>query len=188
LIPLSSLDIEQIATSHGVIWRKYIPEILTKYKKWANYENDNKALIIYDTMWGSTEALANEIKSTFEDNNIPVMLRSLKHSHISDVITDVLESRYVMIGSPTLNNGILPTIGAFLTYAKGLRPQNKIGFAFGSYGWSKLAIKEVQTFMQSLKWDVPFEAFNINYKPTKEDFMAIREIITKLCGGNKNVK
>ncbi len=180
LTSLSGLDIEMIAPSHGVIWRAYLPKILESYQKWANNETEARALIVHDTMWGSTTRIAESLQEGLEREGIPVTMRSLKANHISDILTDVLSSRVILIGSPTLNQGVLPTIGAFLTYLKGLRPKNRLGFAFGSYGWGGQAIKEVETVMRNLSWEMPLPSINIQYIPDEEELDKVRKTGQKL--------
>ena len=180
LASLSGLDIEMIAPSHGVIWRTYLPKILESYQKWANNETEARALIVHDTMWGSTTRIAESLQEGLEREGIPVTMRSLKANHISDILTDVLFSKVILIGSPTLNQGVLPTIGAFLTYLKGLRPKNRLGFAFGSYGWGGQAIKEVETVMRNLSWEMPLPTINIQYIPDEEELDRVRKTGQKL--------
>ena len=146
---VSTLDIDMIAPSHGIIWRKNIPNILNEYKKWANYETEKRALIVYDSMWGSTEKLAYKLMEGLEEAGIPVAIRNLKNTHISDIITDVLTSKLICLGSPTLNNGMMPTMGGFLTYLVGLRPRNRTGFVFGSYGWGGQAVGEIKKILRA---------------------------------------
>ncbi len=169
LASLSGLDIGMIAPSHGVIWRTYLPKILESYQKWANNETEARALIVHDTMWGSTSRIAESLQEGLESEGIPVTMRSLKANHISDILTDVLFSKVILIGSPTLNQGVLPTIGAFLTYLKGLRPKNRLGFVFGSYGWGGQAIKEIESVMRNLSWEMPLPSINIQYVPDEEE-------------------
>jgi len=182
---LSTLEIDMIAPSHGIIWRSNISEIINEYKKWANYETDNKALIIYDSMWGSTEKIAYALSEGIEEAGIPVNLRNLKNTNISDIITDLINSKFILLGSPTLNNTMLPSMGGFLTYLKGLRPKNRIGFVFGSYGWGGQAVGEIEKILNDLSWDLPVESININYVPEKNDLKKAKEIGKKLV---KNIK
>jgi len=141
---LQDLDIDMIAPSHGIIWRSKIPKILAEYKKWANFETEKKALIVYDSMWGSTEKMAYKLLEGIEESGINVNIRNLNNCHISDIITDVLTSKLICLGSPTLNNGMMPKMGEFLTYLKGLRPKNRIAFVFGSYGWGGQAVSDIE--------------------------------------------
>jgi len=178
---LSGLEIDMIAPSHGTIWRTFIPNILGEYTKWANYDSEEKALIVYDSMWGSTEKIAYALYEGIEKSGVNATMKNLKINHISDVITDLLTSKLILLGSPTLNNGMLPTMGGFLTYLKGLRPKNKIGFAFGSYGWGGQAIGEIEKVMKDLSWELPFDGININYIPEVNELKKVKETGNKLA-------
>jgi flavorubredoxin len=99
---------------------------------------------------------------------------------------DVLRSKAILIGSPTLNNGMFPPVGAFLTYLKGLRPKDRIGFAFGSYGWGGQAVKEMETIMSNLGWVIPFNGIKIQYIPDEKELKKVREVGKKLGEVIKN--
>ncbi len=172
---LGGLDIDMIAPSHGLIWRSHLADILNVYKQWASHQTPKKALIVYDNMWGSTKEIALALKEGLEAAGLPVVVRFLQTSHISEIMTDVLTSRAVLIGSPTLNNGMLPTVSAFLTYLKGLRPQNRIGLAFGSYGWGGQGAKEVAALIESMGWEQPLDYINISYAPDPEELDQIKD-------------
>jgi flavorubredoxin len=185
---LSGLEIDMIAPSHGIIWRSQIPKILGKYTKWARNETDDKALIIYDSMWGSTEKMAYKLMEGIEEAGIPVTMKNLNTNHISDIITDVISSRLLLLGSPTLNNTMLPTMGGFLTYLKGLKPKNRIGFVFGSYGWGGQAVGEIENILKDLSWDLPVESINLNFVPDGKELTDVKKIGNKLGKYVKNKK
>lgn len=172
---LSSLDIDMIAPSHGIIWRSLIPKILKEYKKWARYEAEDKALIVYDSMWGSTEKMAYALQEGIEEAGIHTTISTPKTTHISDIITSVLSSKLILLGSPTLNSTVLPTMGSFLTYLKGLKPKNRVGFVFGSYGWGGQAVAEMEEIIKDLEWKIPVEGINIRYVPDKEELVELRQ-------------
>lgn len=172
---LSGLEIEMIAPSHGVIWRSYLSKILGAYQRWANHDTEKRALIVYDTMWGSTGKIASALQQGLEAEGLPVTMRNLKTNHISDIMTDVLFSKLILVGSPTLNNGLLPTVGAFLTYLKGLRPRKRLGFAFGSYGWGGQAVGEIERCLQELGWDIPLPRVNLKYVPDEKELDGVKE-------------
>ncbi len=164
-----NLDIKMIAPDHGVIWRTHKDKIIKAYDKWSKGEDSKKALIIYDTMWHSTEKMAQAIARGIEAENIPAELINLKVNHRSDVMTKILESRAVILGSPTLNNGILPRIGSFLIYMKGLKPTGKLGAAFGSFGWSGEAVGILNSMMEEMKIDLIGDGLRLKYIPTEEN-------------------
>ncbi len=178
---LGQLPIDMIAPSHGVIWRSFIPQLLEVYPKWANHETDQKALIVYDTMWGSTKEIANALANGLEDAGIPVTTRFLQTSHMSEIMTDVLLSKAVLVGSSTLNNGMLPTVAGFLTYVKGLRPKNRIGLAFGSYGWGGQGARHVEEVLKDMNWEIPHELLNIQYVPDDDELQSVKETGRKLA-------
>ncbi len=173
---LANLQIDIIAPSHGIIWRNNIPEILKYYKKWSANEFDNCAAIIYDTMWNSTKILAESIQTAFENKNIKTQMFSLQHNHISDIMTDLMNAKYICVGSPTLNNNILPTVSAFLTYMKGLAPKNRVGLAFGSFGWSGQSVDIVNDILKSCGFQM-LEPIKAQYIPDK---IALDNIVKNL--------
>lgn len=177
---IGQLPVDMIAPSHGLIWRSYIPQLIENYRRWANNEAPRRALIVYDTMWGSTQKMALALQDGLESAGVPVTVRSLQTSHISQVVPDVLNSRAVLIGTPTLNNGMLPSIGALMTYLKGLRPRKKLGFAFGSYGWGGQGAKEVAAAIKSMGWEMPVDLINVVYNPDESELEAVREAGMKL--------
>ncbi|WP_027718494.1 FprA family A-type flavoprotein [Desulfovirgula thermocuniculi] len=177
---LAALEIDMIGPSHGVIWRTYLAQIVQAYRRWANHETERRALIVYDTMWGSTKKIALALQDGLEDAGVPVTVKFLQTNHISEIVPHVLVSRAVLVGSPTLNNGMLPTVSAFLTYLRGLRPQKRIGLAFGSYGWGGQGAREVKAAMEAMGWEVPFDVINIQYIPDEAELAAVRETARKL--------
>lgn len=179
LVGINDLDIEIIANSHGIIWRKHIKEIISGYTSWASNETRKKALIVYDTMWHSTEAMALAIQDAFEQSGYITSLLSLQHNHISDIMTEVIDAEYICIGSPTLNGRMLPTMAAFLTYLSGLAPKNRKSVVFGSYGWGPKQIDDMATTMTESGFQV-VATEKIKYVPSEEDLVALTERIAKM--------
>ncbi|MFW9895469.1 MAG: FprA family A-type flavoprotein [Candidatus Thorarchaeota archaeon] len=177
---VGSLPIDIVCPSHGVCWRSHIPLIVEKYTKWCKGEIDEKSvLIVYDTMWGSTEKIAKALTEEISHRGIAVKRFKLTSADYSDVITEAMKAKAILIGSPTLNNGLFPTVAEYLSYQKGLKPMNKIGLAFGSYGWSGQAVQEIANIMKETKFDVLDELIKIQYVPKPED-LDFKEIVDKI--------
>ena len=172
----SELDIEIIAPSHGIIFRKYIDKIVEKYKKWSSNETDKKALIIYDTMWKSTQKIAYAVQNGFEEKGYNTRMLNLQNNHISDIMTEVLNAEYICVGSPTLNNNIMPTVASFITYLKGLAPRDRKGLAFGSYGWGGQSVGIVHEELENCGFEL-LEDIKINYIPSKNQLDEIKNNI-----------
>ncbi len=179
---LGGLDIKLIAPSHGVIWRSHIPEILEKYQAWSTYQTEEKAVVVYDSMWHSTELMAREITDAFIKEGVPAKLIDVKHTHISDIMLYLCDARYVACGSPTLNSNMMPTMASFLTYLRGLSPNNsqRIGIAFGSYGWAPLGPKQVFEEMEKAKFEMPVPVIAQQWIPSEENLTNLQETVTKI--------
>ncbi len=175
-----NLEIDMIAPDHGLIWRSNPMMAIEAYDKWSRHEGQGYAMIIYDTMWHSTEIMAKEIGAGLQQEGISFKLVNLRHNHRSDVMRDVLNASAIILGCPTLNNGLLPRMAGFLMYMRGLRPTNKIGAAFGSYGWSGESVKLLNTAMEEMKFDIVDEGIRIKYVPEKGDLPACVELGRKI--------
>jgi flavorubredoxin len=174
---VKGLDIDMIAPSHGIIWTKHIKDILDKYEYFCSDEVDNRAVVVFDSMWHSTEKMAFAIIEGFAKKGITAELFDLKERHISDIMTNVLNAKYVVVGTSTLNNNMLPTVGGFLTYLKGLVPKGKKGFVFGSYGWGGQGTKLVNDELEAMGFNLVMDPIKINYVPTKEQLREIEDTV-----------
>ncbi|MDD5644987.1 MAG: FprA family A-type flavoprotein [bacterium] len=180
---LKPFEIDTIAPSHGIIWTEHIPEILNEYVKWAGNQTEGKCTIVYDTMWQSTEKIAMAIKNAFENKNIRCKIYNLKLTHISDIMSDVITSKYICLGSPTLNNNILPTVSSFLTYLKGLAPKNRAALAFGSFGWSGQSVGIIENIFKEMGLNL-LDSIKTQYVPDEKKLKQITEDIQNQIGGN----
>jgi len=171
---LKGVAISMIAPSHGLIWRSRPDAILREYAKWAANETENRALIIYDTMWGSTGKMARAIARAFEQKGFRWQLMDLKENHISDIMAEVQTARYICVGSSTLNSEMLPTVAAFLTYMKGLSPKSRTGLAFGSFGWGGQSVANVETMLRACGFDM-LENISVKYLPDESQLAEITD-------------
>jgi flavorubredoxin len=169
------LEFDMICPDHGILWRKEPSKIIDAYIRWSNQTPKRKAVVVYDSMWHSTEKMAEAVACGLNDQGISVRPMYLRKFHRSDVMTEVLDAKAVVVGSPTLNNGLFPTVSDLLTYMKGLKPLNKIGAAFGSYGWSGEATKLITKELEAMKFDI-VEAVQHQYIPDGQDLEASYEL------------
>ncbi len=174
------LEIDMIAPDHGLIWRSDPGKIIKAYDAWSKQEPKRKALIIYDTMWHSTELMAKAICDGLLEEGASVQILDLKTNHRSDIITELLDSKALIFGSSTLNNNMLPLVADFLTYMKGLKPQNKIGAAFGSYGWSGEAVKKINEMLEASNVEVIDPGVQTKYVPDRDSLVSSVELGRKI--------
>lgn len=184
---LNKLGIEpqQIAPSHGIIWKQDLPKILEAYRSWANGEVKEKVLVIYDSMWGSTEIMANEIAEAVRIAGVEIKLFNLRKNSRSQIMRDILDASAFAVGSPTLNNGLFPTVGDFLVYLKGLRPQKKKAMAFGSYGWGGGAVKIIEQELKSAGIEVFGPGLQVKYRPYEKELARCKKLGEKLADAAK---
>ena len=175
------LELDIVCPDHGIIWRKDPAKIINTYVGWSRQKPKRKAVIVYDTMWESTEKMAEVIVDALGQEGVDAKPMHLRKCHRSDIITEVLDAGAVIVGSPTLNNGIFPTVADFLTYMKGLKPQNKIGAAFGSFGWSGEAVKIVTSQLEEMKFDMIDPGMRIQYVPDEKGLEACYELGKKIA-------
>ena len=140
-----NLPVDLICPSHGVLWRKDPLQIVNQYVQWANSYAENQITVVYDSMWDGTRRMAEAIAQgiTEADQTVAVKLFNIARSDKNDVITEIFKSKAILVGSPTVNKGILSAVAAILEEVKGLRFQNKKAAAFGCYGWSGEAVKVI---------------------------------------------
>ena len=164
-VAASGLKIKIIAPDHGPIWRKDLGRIIELYKKWASQKPTAKAVVVYATMWHSTEKMARAISEALAQAGIKVKLLSMNETHRSEVVYEVLSAGALIVGSPTLNNNILPQMADVMTYLKGLKPANLIGAAFGSYGWSGESVKDLEGLLKAMKVEIAADAVSVKNVP-----------------------
>jgi flavorubredoxin len=164
-----NIPVDIIAPSHGIIWRKDPLQIVSQYYEWAQGKNDGSAVIIYDTMWKGTEKMAQAIAKGLETEGVKYKIFNISVCDRNDVLTEVFKTKGILIGSPTMNNGLLPTIMPILEDLKGLKFKNKVGAAFGTYGWSGEGIKLIEEILEKSKIKILQEGIKFKWQPTKEE-------------------
>ena len=184
-LPGLNLDIKIVAPDHGPMWRgDGIGYILDLYRQFAEQKPGRKGVVIYDTMWHSTELMAKSILDGMTAEGLECERINLSASDRSMAVTKLMDAGIVVVGSPTLNNNMYPTVADFLVYMRGLRPQNKIGGVFGSFGWSGEAPKQITEILKECNFDLPFPELKVKYIPTAADlekcFNFGRELAVKL--------
>jgi flavorubredoxin len=173
---VSPLPVSMIAPDHGPIWRRDLDRITSLYARWAKQKPTAKAVILFDTMWGSTEMMAKAIEEGLVTEGIQVRSMRLRDNHRSNVATEVLDAGALLVGSPTLNGGMFPTVAENLSYLKGLRPKNLVGAVFGSYGWGGEAVNQIKELLGGMKVELVGEPLSVQFVPGKPVLVQCREL------------
>ena len=182
----ADLEIDMIAPSHGVIWRTGTRSILDLYRRWAEGAVRPKVLVLYDTMWQSTEKMAQAIVDGASLPGVEVTMLSIRTSDLTEIATEAMESAAIALGSSTLNSHAMPAVASVMNYLGGLRVKNKVGIAFGSAGWGPGAVKEIAAWMDKLSWDQVDTPIKSVYRPTSEIIEQCKEAGRKMAAMHTN--
>jgi flavorubredoxin len=163
------IPIAMIAPSHGIIWRSNPSKIIKAYLDWSAGLSRNKVVVVYDTMWGSTDKMARAIAEGVTGEGVEVKFLKLRASDLTEAVTEILDAKAVVVGSPTLNNQMFPTLSSFLTYITGLKPKGKLWSFFGSYGWGGGAVKSMIETVKKAGFEVLEPSIEVKYVPDQED-------------------
>ncbi|MDY6827594.1 MAG: anaerobic nitric oxide reductase flavorubredoxin [Bacillota bacterium] len=173
-----NLPVNMICPSHGVIWRQNPLQIVNKYAEWADAYRENQVTIIYDTMWDGTRRAAEVIATGIKDANdsINIKLYNAARSDNNDIITEIFKSKAIVVGSPTINKGILHSIAALMEVIKGLNFQQKKGSAFGCYGWSGESVKLLNGMLEEAGFDlINKEGLRLLWNPDQEAIQSAKD-------------
>lgn len=164
------VPVDMIATSHGVIWRDDPTQIVKKYLEWAGSYQENRITVIYDTMWEGTRKIAEAISKGIKaaDPDVDVRLFNIAKRDKNDVVTEIFRSKAVLLGSPTINKGILSSMAALIEEVKGLRFRNKKAAAFGPYGWSGESVPILNKALEDSGFELVNEGFKSLWEPDQK--------------------
>lgn len=176
-----NIPIKMIAPSHGIIWRKDPGKIIEAYISWASGTTKNKAVIVYETMWGATEKMAKQIAQGIASQGIEVKLYDIASSDRTEVITQMLTAKGFLFGSSTHDNDMLPNIAAFLEIVKGLKSKGRPVSFFGSFGWAGGAVKEMQELLKDSGADFALPGISFKYVPDQTELGSCVEFGNKFA-------
>ncbi|MFH1865648.1 MAG: flavodoxin domain-containing protein [Candidatus Eisenbacteria bacterium] len=171
-----NLPFKLVAPDHGPIWRSKFGMAVENYERWSEQKPTLKAVVVYDTMWGSTAKMARAIADGLAAGGARPSLVPLQGSHRSDVAAELLEAGALLVGTPTINNNMFPSLGDVFLYLQGLRPRNLIGAAFGSYGWSGEGVAQINAILQKMEVELVSDGLRVQFVPDEKDLDECREL------------
>ncbi len=183
-----NLDIELILPSHGLIWRKYIKDIMEKYLFWSGNGCENKVAIVFETMWNSTDIMARKILEGISSEGLDAKIFDISKSDRTEVAAYMLDAKGFVFGSSTQGNDMLPVISGFLNVLKGFKPKNRKAFCFGSYGWGGGAVVNMEKVLKEIGNITIEPNVQVQYMPAQEEldkcFLAGKDFAKKIKEGN----
>jgi flavorubredoxin len=182
LARLGGLPIQQICPSHGVCWRRHIPELLKAYTGFTQCAAEKKKVVVmFASMWNSTRSMAEAIAEGVAETGVEYKLIDVSVTHDTETVTDVFDCTALAVGTATLNMGMMPAMARVLTYLKGLRPIGKSGLAFGSFGWAQKGASEAEALLAATNIKLVQPVITCKFKPTAEILAACREAGKRLA-------
>lgn len=167
------IEPEIVAPSHGVVWRSHFADIRAAYERWTGGVSDERIIVVFDTMWGSTRRMAEAIAEGVAAAGMRVNVYDLQADPIARIMGEVMEAKGILVGGPTLNAGVYPSVAGFLAYVKGLRPRRKVWGAFGSYGWGPVGQKAMHGLIDELDGE-SLDELALKFVPTPEELDSCR--------------
>jgi anaerobic nitric oxide reductase flavorubredoxin len=176
------IPITMIAPSHGIIWRKDPAKIINSYVSWAKNETKKKVVVAYESMWGATEKMARKMVEGITDAGVSAKLFDVAQSDRTETIKEMLDAKGFLIGSSTHDNGMLPTIGGFLEFFKGLKPKGRSAAAFGSFGWSGGAVAAIENIIKEAGVNIAQPSISAKYMPDESELKKCYEFGKEFAG------
>lgn len=176
------LPIDIIAPSHGAIWRDNPLQIVEMYAKWANEYQENQITIVYDTMWNGTKQIAHKIADEIKKltNDVVVKVFNISQTDKNEIITEIFKSKAIAVGSPTVGNSVISSVGGFLHFLKELKMKNKKAAVFGCYGWSGEGNKVLRQLLTEANFNLIDDEIKSYWNPTNEVLETAKDIAISL--------
>ncbi|MCL4474457.1 MAG: FprA family A-type flavoprotein [Actinobacteria bacterium] len=162
---VKDLEIDMIGPSHGPVWRRDIDILFRHYRSWATLEVADKATIVYGTMWGATQTMVGAVADGLKAGGLECRAWNVKNTDASDIVSDLLDSRLILMASPTFVSGIYPPIEAFIPYLRIPRDKTKKLAVFGSFGWSGGATRKLTEILRAEGYEVMDDALQQRFFP-----------------------
>lgn len=178
-----NLTIDIIAPSHGAIWRENPLSIVEKYYEWSKDYQEDQITIVYDTMWDSTMQLAHRIGKEISriSPSTKVKIFNVSKTNKNDIMTEIFKSKAIAVGSPTVGQNILSSVGGWLDFLKELKFKNKRAAVFGCYGWSGESTKVLRERLTDAGFEVVAPEIKCNWVPVEDDFCKAADVANALC-------
>ncbi|MDR2469935.1 MAG: FprA family A-type flavoprotein [Tannerella sp.] len=174
---MAAFDIHTICSTHGPVWKKHAAKAIDMYDRLSRYEGEKGVTIIYGSMYGHTEQMAEIIAASLSDNGIrDIVLYDASKTHASYLLRDIFRYKGLMIGSPTYSAHLFPAIDALLEKIEVREVKNRLFGYFGSFTWAGVAVKRLATFAETMKWETVGEPVEQKQGMSSETYDKCRKL------------
>jgi flavorubredoxin len=167
---LEGVDINMIAATHGPIWRSDVNKIIDLYNKWSKFETEEGVVIIFGSMYGNTEKMADYLARRISEQGIKnIRVRDASKTHLSHLINDIWRFKGVLLGSAAYNSAMHPNMEHLTRTLEHMKVKNHILGLFGSFSWNGGGVKTLKKFSENIEWEMAAEPLEIKGIPTEEE-------------------
>jgi flavorubredoxin len=179
---LEGIEINIVASTHGPIWRSEPEKVLSLYDRWSRYESETGVVIIFGSMYGNTEMMADFTARRLSEKGIKnIRVHDASKTHLSYLINEVWRFKGVMLGSSAYNTRMLPTMEQFIHTIEHIAPKNRLLGIFGSYSWTGGGVKSLKQFAENIDWDMVGEPVDIKGIPGEAAFSDCVRLADKMA-------
>jgi flavorubredoxin len=184
---LSDVDIKIIAATHGPVWRKHPERIIEKYDRWSKYESEEGVVIIYGSMYGNTEKMADHLARKIAEQGIKnIKVINASKTHLSHIINEIWRFKGVMLGSCTYNTGLFPPMEEIVQWISHTGLKNRVLGIFGTYGWSGGGVSTIEKYAENFKWPIVNESVEAKLSAKEDDLKKLDELAKAMADAVKN--
>lgn len=184
---LADFKINMVCPVHGPVWRENPNKIIECYDKWSKQETQDGAVIVYGTMYGNTEMMAEAIARRLAERGVKnIKMFDVSKTHKSYILNEIWEYKALILGSCTYNNDLFPLMNDLVNVLKMNKLQNRVVAVFGSYSWSGGALKALKEFRDASAMDIVETTVETKSAPSKDDYMMLRQIADEVADKLEN--
>lgn len=168
---LEGVSIKSVCPVHGPVWRSNPEVVLGLYDKWSKMEAEDGVVILYASMYGTTERIADYIARKIAEQGVKkIRIHDVSKTHISNLINEIWRYKGVILGSCAYNSQMFPLMEQLTRELEHMGVKNRVLGLFGSYSWNGGGVKSLMKFQESIGWDLVSEPVDIYGIPDAEKF------------------
>ncbi|MDR2652144.1 MAG: FprA family A-type flavoprotein, partial [Prevotellaceae bacterium] len=163
---LQGIQVKTICPIHGIVWRKNPAKVMELYNKWCNYESEDGILILFASMYGNTEQIADYVARKLVENGTKnVIVHDVSKTHVSYLMSEAWKYKAIVLGSCSYNGEMHPMMEMFCREMEHYGLKNRALALFGTGSWSGGGLRNLQKFAENIGWEQIAEPIEIKGIP-----------------------
>ncbi|MBM9514400.1 FprA family A-type flavoprotein [Desulfogranum marinum] len=174
---LSSLPIDAIAPSHGIVWRKNPSAIINHYKRYASYAKgpaEPEVCLIWASMYGNTGKTIAPLIKGIKSEGVEVRTFRVPQDDLGHILAAAWRAAGLVFAMPTYEYKMFPPMAQVIEDLMIKKVKNRKVLRVGSYGWVGGAEKDFRTRTEKAGWDI-MDSIEFQGAPGDEDLEAMEQ-------------